>query len=139
MLQVEELTTADTEEIPCESSVEDDFMMDENTGVDEEIVKAIVAGMKKELDAMEAFGTFDVCEEFPRGAKVTTTRWENVPKGDKWRYRFVARDTAGSTAATRRLVDMHAVQHGYLILCLDAENAYFRAEEDEEVYCWPPK
>ena len=23
--------------------------------------------------------------------------------------------------------------------CLDAENAYFHAEEDEDVYCWPPK
>ena len=150
--QVEGLTTVDAEEIPCESSVEDDFMMDENTeGVNEEIVKAIVAGKKKELDAMEAFGIFDVCEELPRDAKVITTRWENVPKGDKWRCRFVAREfrhddpemqglyTSGSTAATGRLVDMHAVQHGYSILCLDAENAYFHAEEDEDVYCWPPK
>ena len=80
-----------------------------------------------------------------------TTRWENVPKGDKWRCRFVAREfrhddpkmqglyTSGSTAATGRLVEMHAVQHGYSILCLDAETAYFDAEEDEEVYCWPPK
>ena len=30
-------------------------------------------------------------------------------------------------------------QHGYSILCLDAENGYFHAEEDKEVYCWPPK
>ena len=35
-------------------------------------------------------------------------------------------------------MDMHAFQHGYSILCLDAENAY-HAEEDEEVHCWPPK
>ena len=34
---------------------------------------------------------------------------------------------------------MHAVQHGYSILCLDAENAYFHAEEDEEVCCWLPR
>ena len=46
---------------------------------------------------------------------------------------------SSSTATRRRLVDMHAVQHGYSILCLDAENAYFHAEEDEEVCCWPPK
>ena len=92
-LQVESLTTVDAKEIPRESSVEDDFMIGENTeGVNEEIVNAIVAGKKKELDAMEAFGIFDVCEELPRGAKVITTRWENVPKGDKWRCRFVARD-----------------------------------------------
>ena len=45
----------------------------------------------------------------------------------------------GRTSATGRLVDMHAVQYGYSILCLDSENAYFHAEEDEEVYCWPPK
>ena len=81
--QVEGLTTADAEVIPCEFSVQDDFMTDENTdGVDEEIVKAIVAGKKKGLDAMEAFGIFEVCEELPRDAKVITTRWENVPKGD---------------------------------------------------------
>ena len=68
-------------------------MIDENTeGVNEEIAKAIVAGKKKELDAMGAFGIFDVREELPRDAKVITTRWENVPKGDKWRGRFVARD-----------------------------------------------
>ena len=59
-------------------------MIDENTeGVDEEIVKAIVAGKKKELDAMEAFEIFDECEELPRDANVITTGWENVPKGDK--------------------------------------------------------
>ena len=46
---------------------------------------------------------------------------------------------SGSTASTGRLVNMHAAEHGYSILYLDAENAYVRAEEDEEVYCWPPK
>ena len=112
--QVEGLTTSLMQkEIPCEFSVEDDFLIDENTeGVDEELVKAIVAGKKKDLDAMEAFGIFDVCEELPQDAKVITTRWENVPKGDKRRCRFVARGfrhddpemeglhTSGSTAAT---------------------------------------
>ena len=150
--QVEGLTTVDAEEIPCEISVEDDFLIDENAeGVDEEIVKTIVTGKKKELDAMEAFGIFDVCEELPKDAKVITTRWEDVPKSDKWRCRFVAREfrhddqemeglyTSGSTAATDRLVDMHAVQHGCSVLCLDAESAYFHAEEDEDVYYWPPK
>ena len=97
------------------------------------------------------FGTFDVCEELTNDAKVTTTRWENVEKSDKWRCRFVAREfrhddpqmeglhTSGSTPATRRLVEVNAVQHGYSILCLDGENSYFHAEEDEEVYCWCPK
>ena len=126
-------------------------MIDVNKGVNDDIVKAIVAGKKKELDAMEAFGIFDVCEELPKDANVVTTRWESVPKGDKWRCRSVAREfrhddpemeflcTSGSASATGRMVDVHAVQHGYSILCLDAENAYFHAEEDEEVYCWPPK
>ena len=120
--------------------MDDDFLIDENTeGVDEERVKAIVAGKKKGLDAMEAFGILDVCEELPKDAKVTTTRWDNVPTGDKWRRRFVPREfkhddpemeglcTSGSTSATGRLVDVHAVQHGYSILCRDAENAYFHA------------
>ena len=75
--QVEGLATVDAEEIPCEFSVEDDFIIDQNKeGVNEEIVvKANAAGKKKELDAMEAFGIFDVCEELPRDAKVITTRW----------------------------------------------------------------
>ena len=65
------MTTVDAEEIPCEFSVEDDFEVDETTdGVDEDIVKAILAGKKKELEAMEAFGIFDVLEELPKDAKV---------------------------------------------------------------------
>ena len=91
--QVEGLTTVGAEEIPCEFSVEDDFEVDETAeGVDEEKVKAITIGKKKELDVMEAFGIFDVCEELPKDAKIITTRWENVKKGDKWRCRFVARE-----------------------------------------------
>ena len=91
-MMTNKVATADAEEIPCEVSVEDDFIIDENTeGVNEEIVKAIVADNKKEFDAMEAFGIFDVCEETQRDAKVSTTIWENVPKGDKWRCIFVAR------------------------------------------------
>ena len=105
--------------------MEDDYLIDENAeGVDEELVKAIVAGKREELGATGAFKIFNVCEEFPRDAKVITTRLENVPKDDKWRCRFVAREfrhddpemeglcTSGSTSATGRLVDMHAVQHG---------------------------
>ena len=38
-------------------------------GVDGDIVAVIVAGKKKELDAMEAFGIFDVCEELPERCK----------------------------------------------------------------------
>ena len=53
---------------------------------------------------------------------LSITRWEIVPKGDKWRRRFVAREfrhddpemeglyTSGSTSATGGLVDVHAVQ-----------------------------
>ena len=132
--------------------MDDDFKVDETAeGVDEEIVKAILVGKKKELDAMESFGIFDVCEESPKYAKIITTRWRNVPKGDKWRCRFEAGEfthddaemgglySSGSTAATGRLVDMHAVQHGKSILYLDAENACFHAEEDEEAHCWPQK
>ena len=79
--QVERLTTVDAEEILCEFSRELDFVIDVNTeGVDEEIVTAILAGKKKELDAMEAFGIFDVCEKWPKKTKIMTTRWENVPK-----------------------------------------------------------
>ena len=90
--QVEGLTTVDGEEIPCEFSVEDDFFIDANAeGVDEEIVKAIVAVKKKELDAMEVFGIFDVFGEIPKDSTIITLRWENVPEGDKWRCRFVAR------------------------------------------------
>ena len=47
--------------------------------------------------------------------------------------------TSGNTTSTGKRIDLHALQHGYSVLCLDAENAYFHADEDEEVYCWPPK
>ena len=98
--------------------------MDENTeGVNEDIVKAIVAGKKKELDAMEAFGIFDVCEELPRDAKVITTRWKKTfrraTSGDADSLSEssdmviqISKDST-STAPTGRLVDMHAVQRGY--------------------------
>ena len=60
------MTTVDAGEIPCEFSVEDDFEFDETTaGVDEETVRAILAGNNKELDAMEAFNIFAVCGEIP--------------------------------------------------------------------------
>ena len=100
---------------------------------------------------MEALGIFEVCEDLPKDVKFVTTRLENVPKEDKWRCNFEAREfrhddpdmeglyTSDSTAATGRLVDMHSVQHGFSIQCLDVENAYFHPEEDEDVYCWPPE
>ena len=119
------MTTVDAEEIPCEFSLEDDFEVDETAeGVDEDLLKAILAGKKKELDVMGAFGIFDVCEDLPRDAKVIPTRWKTFRRANKWRCRFVARKfrhddpemqglhTSGSTAATGRLVDMPAVQHG---------------------------
>ena len=82
--QVEGLTRVAAEDTLWEFSMEDDCEVNETAeGVDEETVKAILAGKKKELDAVEAFGIFDVCEELPNDAKITTTRWENVPKGDK--------------------------------------------------------
>ena len=71
--QVARLTTVDAEDVPCEFSVKDDFEVDETA------------------HSMEAFGIFGVCEELPKDAKIITTRWENVPKGDTWRCRFVAR------------------------------------------------
>ena len=104
-------TTVDAE-VPCEFSVEDVEVDETTEGVDKETVKAILAGKKKEFDAMEAFGIFDVCEKLPKEAKIITMRCENVPTDEKWICRFVAREftnddpelevlyTSGSTAAT---------------------------------------
>ena len=78
------MTTVDAEEIPCEFSLEDDFEVDETAeGVDEDLLKAILAGKKKELDVMEAFGIFDVCEDSPGDAKGDPNEMENVPKGEQ--------------------------------------------------------
>ena len=86
-------------------------MIDENREVTKKLSRPSLRA-KKELDAMGAFRLFDVCEKLPRDGKVTTTRWDNVPKGDKSRCRCVARlfrhddpqvewlYTSGSTAAT---------------------------------------
>ena len=115
-------------------------MIDENTeGVNEEIVKAIVAGKKKELDAMEAFGIFDVCEELPRDAKVITTRWETSGEADllpessdmmiqKWKVstpRAAQQQREGWWTCMRFSTDIRSC----------AESAYFHAEEDEDVCC----
>ena len=82
----------------------------------------------------------DPSQPGPKAGKCEDHDNGNVPKGEKWRCRFVAREfrhddlemeglyTSGTTAATVRLVDMHAVQHGYSILFLNAENTFFRAE-----------
>ena len=140
--QVEELRTVDGKEVPCEFSVEDGFQVDKTAeGVENETVKAFLAWLARSKSSTR-FGIFDVCEELPKDAKIITTRWKNVPKGDKVRCWFVAREFRHDdpqNGLNRQAVDMHAVQHGYSILCLNAENAYFHAEEDKEVYCWPPK
>ena len=61
---VEGLATDDAEEIPCEFS---SFEVDETAeGVGEEAIEGIWTGKKKVIDAMEAFGIFDVCEELPK-------------------------------------------------------------------------
>ena len=125
--------TVDAGEVPCEFSVADDFT---TAGVDEETVAAILAGK--------------TCAEKSQLVRRSSPRdGRTFQKGDKWRCRFVATKfrhddpnmeglyTSGNTPVrpqTGRLVDMHAVQHGYSVLCLDVENAYFHAEEDEEVY-----
>ena len=86
--QVERLTTVDAEETQCEFSVEDDFMIDENTeGVIEEIVEAIVAGKKTELDAMEAIGIFDVSKKLRRATGGEAGSWpeSSDPTVLKWR------------------------------------------------------
>ena len=128
--QVEGLTTVDAEEILCEFSVEDDFVINENAeGVGEEVVKPIVAVKKKELDAMEQQLASLTCAKYCRWMRRSSSRdGKTYRKGTKWRCRFVAREfrhddqemerfhTSGSTTATSRLVDMHAVQHGYSIV-----------------------
>ena len=74
-LQVEGLMTVDAGEIPCEFSVEDDFDFDQTTPcVDEETVRAILAGKDKELDAIKAFGILDLCGEIPTSAKIISER-----------------------------------------------------------------
>ena len=93
-------------------------------GVDEQIVEAIVATKKKELDAMEAFGIFDVRRIANEMGKRSERR--QVEMQVEFRHDDPEMDglyTSGSTSATGRLVDMHAVQHGHSILCLDAESA----------------
>ena len=109
--QAEGLTTVDAEEIPCEFSVEDDFEVDETAeGVDDDIVKASLAGKKKELDAMDAFGIFDVYEELRKDAKIIPTRWRKRSK-----RRQVRMQVRSQRAQTRRSGNgraPHLRQHG---------------------------
>ena len=138
--QVKGLTTVDAKEVPCDFSVDDDFeLCDTTKGVDEETVRAIWAGKRKQVDEMEAFHNFDVCEGMPIGAKLITTRWVNVPKGDGRRRRFVAREFRHDDP------DMEGLQHlkqpsfggqagGHACgptRLYNPVNACFHAEEDE--------
>ena len=111
--QVEGLTTVNAAEIPCEFSVKDDLVIDEHAeGVDEEIAKAIVAGKKNDLHAMEAFGIFDVCEELPNDAKVQFRKVTSGNVGSQPESSDMTiqtwKDSTPQAAATSRLVDMHA-------------------------------
>ncbi|CAK0896486.1 unnamed protein product, partial [Prorocentrum cordatum] len=150
--RVDELVTMDAEE--HQADFDDDAYLQENRdeyqGADPDIVKAILKG-KEKMNAMEEFDIFDVVDKIPDNADLLSTRWENVPRGpDEWRCRCVAREfksddpdleglfKAGATSSTGRLIDQHAVQHGYNTMVLDAQNAYFHADEDEEVYVDPP-
>ena len=76
----------------------------------------------------------------PKDAKITTTRWGNVPEGDEWKCRFVAREfrhddpemeglyTSGSTAATGRLVDRGSTAASLVLSC--DENCAIKKEQD---------
>ena len=98
-LQVEGLTTVDAEGIPCELSVEDCFMIVENSeGVNEEIVKTIVAGKKRESSTRRKHSESLMCAQNCREMK----RCENLPKGDKWICRFVAREFRHDDPENRR-------------------------------------
>ena len=123
---------------------------DENA-VDEETRNGILAGKDTEMDAMDQFGIYEIFEgDLGPSKKVLTTRWENGRRADGWRCRFVAREfkamnkaltglyTPGSTTSTGRLIDLHIVQNKLKAMILDADHAYFHADEDEEVYTHTP-
>ena len=129
--------TVDAREVPRDFSVEDDFEFDETTaGVDES---------RSDLGRQEQWARRDGSVRHFRRVRRKPNWCE-----DHRRCRFVARGlrhddpdmeslhTSVSTTPVGRLVDVNAVQHGYSVLCLDAENSYFHADEDKEFYCCPP-
>ena len=80
--QVEGSTTVDAKEVPCESSVEDDFEVDENAeGVDEE--RARRDGRIRNLRRVQR--TAEGCEDHSH------EMGKRFQKGEKWRCRFVVR------------------------------------------------
>ena len=119
--QVEGFTTVNEETIPCEFSVEDDFVIDENAeGVDEEIVKAIVGWQEeKRLTRWKHLESLTCAKNSWRMRRSSQRDGETFQKVDEWRCRFVAAEfghddpemeghyTSGSTAATGRL-DIHS-------------------------------
>ena len=98
---------------------------------------------------------FDIYEEVDgeqaRGKTFLTCRWLTVRKPDgSVRARCVAREFAkgkkrtdlfapSTTAITARVIDIIAAKRRTHTLTGDISNAFFHAEEDEEVYCQPPQ
>ena len=84
------MATMDAEEY--EADFDDEAYMQEDwetQGANPEVVKAILRGKEKEMDAMEEFDIFDVIEKLPENAHLLSTRWHNEPRGlgdaEEWR------------------------------------------------------
>eukprot|EP00959_Pyramimonas_sp_CCMP1952_P151581 3171404-Pyramimonas_sp.AAC.2 len=135
-VRVEECTTMGEPEFAAEFDDQDydNEAHDEYQGADPEVVKTILKGKDREMYAMEGFDIFDAVESLPEEACARSPRWENVSRRpEAWRCIFVAREfkgedpelegllITGATSSARRLIDQHAVQHGYTTMVLRPE------------------
>lgn len=113
--------------------------------------KLVQEGIELELERMELFRIYLVKKRGEAKGKCLTVRWALDGRGDHVRARLVAREfraldpyrddlfTPAAVASAGRVIDTIAVKTRRNCKLGDASNAYFHADEDEDVYCEPPE
>ena len=141
--------------------IEEDIFDDEDWDPDDHYVtgdgelteeQLEVKGMWEEIHLMEQFSVFEVMERADTShCKQLSNRWVKAKKGNSIRMRFVAREikhreskrtdlyTPASTSNAERVIDLLAVKQKKSRMIIDAKNAYFHADEDEDVAVDPPE
>lgn len=113
-------------------------------------------GIEQEFDRLDQFDCIDITdkdkayERIKAGKTKFSVTWAHTDRGEEVRSRLCCREfksmdpnmegvyTPASNQATSRVIDIIAVKKKQKTQIGDASNAYFHAEETEEIYVQPP-
>ena len=150
------MSVVDEEDTVHEAEASYEYEADDDTAdhvelddtADTERLAARHRGRLAEIDKMEEFKLAYVvtkAEAKEKGWRVLGWRWVDKERPEVWRCRYVVKDfkflqpwrtdlyTPSSVPLTNRIIDAIAEAHGYRRLIADATNAFFHAEEKEDV------